>query len=87
MKIGRSAKSGRFVTITSASAQKKPTTHVVESDSARPPFGAGRASSTTLRDDRTGQTYGLKGYGGLRGETKLKKGLDPAKPVSEQVRK
>lgn len=42
---------------------------------------------TTIRDQRTGKLLPLKGYGALKGQFKVKKGLNLSKPIAAQVAK
>jgi hypothetical protein len=43
--------------------------------------------STTIRDTETGETFVLKGYGALKGEYSVKKGIDFTKPIFAQTEK
>jgi hypothetical protein len=44
-------------------------------------------STTTIRDTETGETFVLKGYGALKGEYSVKKGIDLTKPIFAQTEK
>jgi hypothetical protein len=44
---------------------------------------AGQATITSAN----GRTYLLKGYGALKGQFEVRKGLDLTKPIAEQVKK
>lgn len=41
--------------------------------------------SATISDASTGRQLPLKGYGGLKGEFEIRKGLDLCKPIAAQV--
>jgi hypothetical protein len=41
--------------------------------------------SATIRSKETGRVYVLKGYGALKGEYAVKKGIDLSKPIAEQA--
>jgi hypothetical protein len=41
---------------------------------------------TTIRNAGTGQVLGLKGYGALKGEFAVKKGIDLSKPIAAQAK-
>ena len=43
--------------------------------------------STTIRDTETGEIFVLKGYGALKGEYSVKKGIDLTKPIFAQTEK
>ncbi len=43
--------------------------------------------SSTVRDTETGETFVLKGYGALKGEYSVKKGIDLTKPIFAQTEK
>ena len=43
--------------------------------------------SSTIRDTETGETFVLKGYGALKGEYSVKKGIDLTKPIFAQTEK
>jgi hypothetical protein len=43
--------------------------------------------SLTIRDTETGKTFTLKGYGALKGEYSVKKGINLTKPILAQVAK
>ena len=43
--------------------------------------------SSTIRDTETGMTFALKGYGALKGEYSVKKGIDLTKPILAQTEK
>jgi hypothetical protein len=43
--------------------------------------------SSTIRDTETGKTFALKGYGALKGEYSVKKGINLAKPILAQTEK
>lgn len=45
----------------------------------------GDGARTTIRDERTGRLLSLKGYGAMRGEFEVKKGLNLSKPIAAQV--
>ncbi len=50
--------------------------------------GAGQPSAVaapTVRDARTGRVLPLKGYGALKGQYAVRRGIDLTKPISEQA--
>jgi hypothetical protein len=68
-KIGRNARSGQFVTVTTAS--RNPRTTVTE--------------TVTIRDVQSGRELPLKGYGSMKGKFVVKPGVDLSRPIAEQA--
>lgn len=68
-KIGRNARSGQFVTVTTAS--RHPRTTAVE--------------TVTIRDEQSGREFPLKGYGAMKGKFVVKPGMDLSKPIAAQT--
>jgi len=46
---------------------------------------SGGGKRATVRDNRTGQTLPLKGYGAFKGEYEVIKGIDLTKPIAAQA--
>jgi hypothetical protein len=44
------------------------------------------SNSATVTDKRTGKTLPLRGYGELKGQFTVRKGVDLTKPISEQAK-
>lgn len=47
----------------------------------------GKDSPTTIRDSKSGRMLPLKGYGALKGEFKVRKGVNLSKPIAAQTTK
>jgi hypothetical protein len=45
----------------------------------------GKSASATISDSATGKRLPLKGYGALKGEFEIRKGLDLSKPIAAQA--
>ena len=68
-RIGRNARSGQFVTQSSASRSPRTSLH----------------ETVTIRDERSGRELPLKGYGALKGRFAVKPGVDLSKPIAAQA--
>lgn len=68
-KIGRNARSGRFVTVSTASQQPRATVK----------------ESVRIRDESSGRELTLQGYGSMKGKYVVKPGVDISKPISAQT--
>ena len=47
----------------------------------------GKGSPATIRDSKSGRALPLKGYGALKGEFKVRTGLNLSKPIAAQAAK
>ncbi len=47
----------------------------------------GEGKRTTIRDARSGKTLTLKGYGSMKGEFQVRKGLNLSQPIAAQAAK
>jgi hypothetical protein len=47
----------------------------------------GKGSPATIRDSRSGRMLPLKGYGALKGEFEVRKGVNLSKPIAAQAAK
>jgi hypothetical protein len=47
----------------------------------------GKGSPATIRDSQSGRALPLKGYGALKGEFTIRKGMNLSKPIAAQAAK